>query len=270
VFTPRLTVGILVERRYRRQRQPAGLNDELRRRGHDVRLIDPLEVCAVGEAGWLEGLDVLVPRGRSLQLLALVSCAERHGIPVVNGRSAIGAVHNKLEMSGVLVEAGVPTPETFAAPLDRLAGELPPSSYPVVLKPTFGDNGQGLVVVDAPDELLSIEWREPHAIAQRLMPSDGFDLKLYGIGDDVWAIRKPSPLLAPASPETGQAVGLTSELAALGRRCGELFGLELYGADCVETADGPLVIEVNEFPNYTGVAEADERLASLVERSARA
>jgi ribosomal protein S6--L-glutamate ligase len=268
MFTTRLSVGILVEDRYRAQRQPAGLHEELCRRGHEVRLIDPVEVCTVGEPAWLEALDVVVPRGRSLALLALVSCAERHGVPVINGRSAIGAVHNKLEMAGVLVEAAVPTPKTFAAPLDRLAGQVPSRSYPLVLKPIFGDNGHGLVVVDAPEQLAGVEWHEPVALAQHFVPSDGLDLKLYGIGDDVWAIRKPSPLRPPASPpQVRRPVRLTPSLIELGRRCGELFGLDLYGADCIETPDGPLVIEVNEFPNYTGVAEADERLAALVERS---
>lgn len=269
--TRRLGVAILVERRYLSQRQPAGLDDALCRRGHHVRLVDPRSVWAVGDAGWLDEVDVVVPRGRSLQLLALLSCAERLGIPVVNGRSAIGAVHNKLEMAGALVGSGVPTPETFAAPLDHLAEHVPGGAYPLVLKPTFGDNGHGLVIVDAPERLASVDWHEPVALAQHLVPSDGLDLKLYGIEDEVWAIRKPSPLRRPASPSlAGGPVELTPELAELGRRCGELFRLELYGADCVETPDGPLVIEVNEFPNYTGVPEADERLADLVERSAAA
>jgi ribosomal protein S6--L-glutamate ligase len=55
----------------------------------------------------------------------------------------------------------------------------------------------------------------------------------------------------------------------LGLRCGELFGLELWGVDCVETPDGPVVIEVNEFPNYTAVPAADERLADHVLERAR-
>jgi glutathione synthase/RimK-type ligase-like ATP-grasp enzyme len=50
----------------------------------------------------------------------------------------------------------------------------------------------------------------------------------------------------------------------LALRCGRLFGLELFGVDCVEGPGGPLVIEVNEFPNYTGVPRADELLADHV------
>jgi ribosomal protein S6--L-glutamate ligase len=146
---------------------------------------------------------------------------------------------------------------------------VPASSYPLVLKPTFGDNGKGLTVAPDAAQLARISWREPIALAQRLVASDGFDLKLYAIGSDVWAVRKPSPLAAVRDRgRRPTPVELTPELAALARRCGRLFGLELYGVDCIETADGPLVLEVNEFPNYTGVVEADERIVDLVERRA--
>jgi ribosomal protein S6--L-glutamate ligase len=268
-FTRPLTVGVVVEPRYLHQRQPAGVCEELRRRGHEAVVIDPDGVCRVGSGDWLAGIDVIVPRGRSLTLLGLVALAERRGFPVVNGRSAIASVHNKLDMAVALVAAGIPTPPTFAASLERLAHAVPAGAYPLVLKPTFGDNGRGLTIAPDAEQLARLHWPEPFALAQQLVPSDGFDLKLYGIGDDVWAIRNPSPLTSLRAGKRRPApIELTPDLVALARRCGELFGLELYGVDCVETSDGPLVIEVNDFPNYTGIDEADERLVAQVERRA--
>jgi ribosomal protein S6--L-glutamate ligase len=268
-FTSPLTVGVVVEPRYLEQRQPAGLCAELQRRGHEAVVIDPGGVCRVGSGDWLAGIDVIVPRGRSLTLLGLVELAERRGFHVVNGRSAIASVHNKLDMAVALVAAGIPTPPTFAASPERLADAVPAGVYPLVLKPTFGDNGRGLTIAPDAEQLARLDWPEPFALAQQLVPSDGFDLKLYGIGDDVWAIRKTSPLTSlTAGTRRPAPIELTPELVALARRCGELFGLELYGVDCLETSDGPLVIEVNEFPNYTGVEEADERLVTHVERCA--
>jgi ribosomal protein S6--L-glutamate ligase len=268
VFTGGIRVGILVERRYRAQRQPAGLIAALRLRGNEVRVIDPFDLCEVGADGWLAGLDIVVPRGRSLELLSLVACAERGGVPVINGRRAIGSVHNKLEMSAALIAAGIPTPRTFAAPPERLAAEVPAACYPLVLKPVFGDNGAGLTIVRDAAQLRRLDWPEAMAVAQRLVPGDGLDLKLYGAGDAVWAVRKPSPLTPRTGAREAGPVPVTRDLEALGRRCGELFGLELYGVDCVETDDGPVVIEVNEYPNYTGVEEADASLAAVVERCA--
>jgi ribosomal protein S6--L-glutamate ligase len=66
-----------------------------------------------------------------------------------------------------------------------------------------------------------------------------------------------------------EPVLISPELVALGRQCGELFGLELYGVDCILTPDGPTVIEVNEFPNYTAVPNAKERLAHYVIQQTR-
>jgi len=267
-LTRPLVVGVLAEPRYRRQRQPAALVAELRRRGHKVREIDPDGICAVGSSDWLDGIDVVVPRGRSLVLLSLVACAERHAVPVVNSRSAIAAVHNKVEMSVALVAGGVPTPRTYAATPRRLAETVPADCYPLVLKPAFGDNGRGLSIIPDAERLASVAWQEPVALAQQLVPGDGFDLKLYGIGAEAWAVRKPSPFTPPSPSRSPDPVELTDELAALARRCKGLFGLELYGVDCVETENGPVAIEVNEYPNYTGVVGADERLADLVERRA--
>jgi ribosomal protein S6--L-glutamate ligase len=267
-ITGRLTVGVLVEQRYLHQHQPAGLCAELRRRNHEVVVIDPESVHEVGSGSWLAGIDVLVPRGRSLSLLSLVACAEHYGVAVVNGRRAIGSVHNKLEMSVALVASGISTPETFVAPLERLANTVPVDCYPLVLKPAFGDNGRGLYLVPDAEQLARVTWPESIALAQRLVPSDGSDLKLYVAGEYVWALRKPSPFAPLRSIQAPDPVEVTDELVAFARRCGELFGLELYGVDCIETAQGPVVIEVNEYPNYTGVEEADERLADLVERRA--
>jgi glutathione synthase/RimK-type ligase-like ATP-grasp enzyme len=122
----------------------------------------------------------------------------------------------------------------------------------------------------------SVEWPEPVALAQRFIPNDGNDLKLYCIGDEVWAVRKPSPLILTSNSGNNDGRGraakaelvpLTKELEKLGRRLGRLFGLELYGVDCVESPEGPLVIEVNEFPNYTGVPDANLLLAEYVTRA---
>ena len=54
----------------------------------------------------------------------------------------------------------------------------------------------------------------------------------------------------------------------IARRCRALFALDLYGVDCVETPAGLIIIEVNDFPNYSAVPEANDRLAAHVTRCA--
>ncbi|OLB58758.1 MAG: hypothetical protein AUI13_06170 [Gemmatimonadetes bacterium 13_2_20CM_2_69_23] len=50
----------------------------------------------------------------------------------------------------------------------------------------------------------------------------------------------------------------------LALRCGRVFGLDVYGVDTVETADGVAVLEVNEFPNFTAVAGAACTIADYI------
>jgi ribosomal protein S6--L-glutamate ligase len=62
---------------------------------------------------------------------------------------------------------------------------------------------------------------------------------------------------------------VADSVAELARTCGRLFGLTVFGVDCLETSHGPVVIEVNDFPNFTAVPGADVLLARHVLAAAR-
>jgi ribosomal protein S6--L-glutamate ligase len=160
----------------------------------------------------------------------------------------------------------LPVPHTYLGPVELLARQVPPSDYPLILKPIFGDNCRGLRLVSGADELETMQWPEPAALAQQYLPNDGCDLKLYGIGHQIWAVKKPS-LFQPGGAGRNCDVQKTTATAAmveLGRRCGTLFGLELFGVDCILGPHGPVVIEVNDFPNFTAIPSADDLLADYV------
>lgn len=274
-----LNIGVLAEARYLAQSQPTGLSAKLNELGHRITMIDPQKAYYVmGDDDWFNGLDVIVGRGRSWALLALLGWAETRGALTINRREAIASVHNKAQMSIAFASAGIPIPQTFFGSVGRLAQEIPRSSYPIILKPIFGDNSRGLLVVYSPEEMAATDWPEPVALAQRYFQTDGYDLKLYGIGDEIWAVRKASPFNAPLSGRLSMKTDggeskdglapITPALTDLGRRCGRLFGLELFGVDCIETEEGVLVIEINDYPNYTNVPDANERLADFVARRA--
>lgn len=262
-----MAIGVLCEKRYLAQSQPSGLIRGLKDLGHEVRVIDPEGIpFTLGDDRWLDGLDLIVARGRSWGLLCLIEWAESRGVPTINKRSAISAVHNKADMAVALARAKLPTPLTFLGSTALLKESVAPANYPLILKPIFGDNCRGLQVIASPEEM-QLDWPEPVALAQRYHVTDGYDLKLYGIGEDVFAVRKPSPFnkRREGEPDLSGQVELTPSLQTLGRQCGELFGLDLFGVDCIETSDGPLVIEINDFPNYTSVANADMLLARYIE-----
>jgi ribosomal protein S6--L-glutamate ligase len=266
----RSSVAVVVDARYRCQAQPAGLVAALERRGCTVSLIDPAATALkIDGEGWLAGVDVVAARGRSVGLQVMLAHAEALGAPTVTASSALAKVHNKAEMAVALAAAGIRIPSTFAGCPERLAECVPAADYPIVVKPVFGDNCRGLRLICDAAELRKLVWPEPMALAQPYVPAGGVDLKLYGIGERVWAVRKPAPFPGGAD---GPAVLAPPDpgLQELARRCAQVFGLALWGVDCVESDDGPLVIEVNEFPNYTAVPNADEWLADHVLSQAKA
>jgi ribosomal protein S6--L-glutamate ligase len=264
--------ALLVEGRYLTQRQPRGLVDELRQRGCAVAVIDPgSSAISLADDSWLTGIDVCVARGRSDAVLSRLLAAERHGVPAINRAAAVTAVVDKAGMAVALESAGIPTPPTTLGTPAQLAAGLPSHLYPVIVKPIRGDNCRGLAVCESADAVGRLEPSDKPLLAQPFLRGDGSDLKLYAVGETVWAVRKPSPLpgdvlpWATAPPLTeATPIEVTDELRELALRCGELFGLELFGVDCLVTATGPVVIEVNEFPNYTGVPDADAALADHV------
>ncbi len=262
--------AVLVERRYLSQAQPIGLIAGLRQQGHEAVIIDPeADALEAGDDGWLREIDLAVARGRSWPVLTMLGWAESRGIPTVNARRAVASVHNKADMALRLEAAGLPVPFTCFGSIAKLANRFTARDYPIILKPVFGDNSNGLRVVHTKEELLSITWPDPVALAQCFVANPGFDLKLYAIGDDVWAVRKPGPFTRDTSHVGPELLPMTPLWRDLALRCGRLFGLDLFGVDCVETSEGPVVIEVNEFPNYSGIPSANETLAAYVLSRAR-
>jgi glutathione synthase/RimK-type ligase-like ATP-grasp enzyme len=272
-------VGVLVDRRYLTQAQPAGLTGALRSLGADVRtlVVEDTDVDLCG-ALWCEGLDVIAARGRSERLLAMLHAAEVHGVPVVNSPAAIRTVLDKAGMAATLAAAGMATPRSWLGLPAQLAGR-DDLRFPLVLKPVAGDNARGLRVVRTRAELTAVDWPEPVALAQELHRGDAHDIKLYVAGAAVWAVRRASPVADDGSVRAvsnpGRRVAATPRLRILARRCARLFGLSLCGIDCVEGPSGPLVIEVNDFPNYRGIGRGVDRdlarvvLAHLPRRATR-
>ncbi|MBA2529000.1 MAG: hypothetical protein H0V19_03390 [Euzebyales bacterium] len=260
------TVWVLTDRRYLGQRMPAALVGALRDGGVAVRVVSADRL--VSEVGRGDpafapgGEDLVVARTRSPFALSLLCEAERAGIACVNSWSAVDAVRDKPRTALTLAAAGIPTPRTFLADHPRSLVTVPAACFPLLLKPHLGDNAKGIVMVDRPEGLAGLGWNDGMVLAQQYVDVARVDLKLYGAGDAVWAVRRPSPL-APAG-EWCQPVTVTAALGALAHGCRSATGLELYGVDVLPSAEGPLVVDVNDFPNYTGVGEAPADIAALL------
>lgn len=195
--------------------------------------------------------------------------AEIHarGLPLVNDYAGTLQVRDKIVTSMRLMDAGLPTPEAYyAASAEQLRAVV--EDYPIVVKPNSGRRGQQISVVRSAEELEGLDLSYGDIFAQRFVKGSGLDLKAYVIGEEVFGVARPFPVRT-AEEKRGEPRAISPEVRDICLRCGELFDLELYGVDLIETEDGPYVIEVNCFPGYKGVPEADRVLAEYIfERAA--
>ena len=269
----RSSVGVIAERRYLRQNMPSAMIHACARRGLALEVICPqggrfdpaTGVFSSGDGRCfdLSGYDAIVSRNRSGLGLSMLSCAEGAGALTINRAAAIARVRNKADMAIALEAAGIPTPPTILAANLAALTTLPGDWFPLILKATYGDNSQGLRVIREREDLADIHWNDDPVLAQKFLPGDGMDLKLYVCGEEVFAVRKASPIGAAlgAAPER-----ITPDRAMidLALRAGSVFGLEIFGVDALETEDSLKVVEVNDFPNFTGVAEAADHLVDFL------
>jgi ribosomal protein S6--L-glutamate ligase len=262
------SVSVLSDERYLRQRMPAALVGELQRVAVPVRVVAADEVVArVGVDPWAElsEADVVVARTRNCFGLALLQAAERPGVTVLPSWESVEHVRNKARAVQTLADHGIPTPRTFLGEGPAVLKRLSAREFPLLLKPHLGDNANGIVLVRHPLELDDLAWSDGLVVAQEFVDAGSVDLKLYGVGDQLWAVRRPSPLVgAGQTAHRPQRVELTPELEQLAYACRDAFELELYGVDVLVSSRGPLVVDVNEFPNYTAVDEAPTAIAELV------
>jgi ribosomal protein S6--L-glutamate ligase len=263
---------VLTDRRYLQQRMPRALVDWLEGQGHAVRLVvaddgSQVSLLAPGEGAvsvWadLAPDDLVIVRSRHSFALALLKEAESRGAPTVIAWGAIQRVRNKVRATLTLNEHGLPTPETFLASRPADLARVRRSHFPLLLKPFQGDNAQGIRLVRTPEELALVDWHEAIVLGQRYVEAGDVDVKLYAAGERVWAVRRPSPLTNGSGKPVRERVDETLRQLALS--CAAAFELPLLGVDVVQAPEGPLIVDVNEFPNYTGIVEAPEAIGRLL------
>jgi ribosomal protein S6--L-glutamate ligase len=267
-------VAILAERRHLKNRALREARAALEAAGCEVPLVVPDSNRLFDIPAEAPPWDAVLSRGRDLAGLGLLAAAAALGVVAINSPRAIELVRNKIAMQAVLLEHGLPLPKTWFAADAAVFRSVPRKRFPLVVKPFDGDGARGLALLTRPEDvdlLPPLERSRSLYLAQEYLETDGWDLKLYGVGSQTWAVRKPSPV---SFPEPGPAVfketkgaelvELDARLRDIALTCGRACKLELWGVDVAMTPDGPYVIEVNDFPTYSAVPRAGEAIARHV------
>ncbi|MCI0393944.1 MAG: RimK family alpha-L-glutamate ligase [Chloroflexi bacterium] len=270
------------------------LAQAVRQRGHQVCVINTLKVAvSLNDRGArmnpaaraaLPNVTAIIPRiGASVTFygLAVVRQFEARGVLTTASSQAIAWSRDKLHSLQVMNSAGLPIPKTtvVAHPADILPAIEAAGGLPVIIKLIRGTQGRGVFLV-AELHIVESIWKTLHRLKEQMLVQEfirearGQDVRLIVVGNRCVAAMQRTAVAgefrsnlhrggtaAPAAPDTH-----TSELAIQAAR---VHGLGVAGVDILQSARGPLVLEVNSSPGLegiertTGVDVAGEMVAFL-------
>ena len=260
----RLRIGFLLPHygRSSHSHMPAAMR-LLADRGVEVEVVHPLDRVVHLHEIRVEH-DLYVLKSTSPLALSIAGALHAQGAAIVNPYPATVALHDRAITSRILETAGVPTPAACVAKhAERVASLLDGGA--LVVKPHQGSGGVRLVRSVA--ELAAYPPGKEPVFAQRYRPASGRDRKLYSIGNRLFGVLKVFPPRSEAEKH-GEPFTPGPELCEIARRCGQAFGLDLYGVDVVESEGRPYVVDMCSMPGFKGVPDAASLLASYFHRTA--
>ena len=162
----------------------------------------------------------------------------------MNPPAATTAALDRAATADALDRAGVPAPRSWSVPAlrDLAADDADPPAlpWPLVVKSRTSSRRDLVRLVPGRAELdeLLPEWGDEPVVAQEFAANDGFDIKVWVIGDDLSAARRRSALesIDKSSDELLDPADLPEDWIRAARDAGAALGLQLYGVDLLITA----------------------------------
>ncbi|OLB88524.1 MAG: hypothetical protein AUI15_27700 [Actinobacteria bacterium 13_2_20CM_2_66_6] len=215
--------------------------------------------------------DLYVLKQMSGLAVSIAGALHAQGATIVNPYPVTLALSDKIVASRILQRAGAPMPATYVTSrLDALAPLL--ETGQLIVKPVRGWDGHGVRIITRASELADLPPSKDPIFAQRYIPPQGPELKMFSIGGRVFGVKREVERGTKAGRQR-ESFTPTPELSRIVLRCGAAFGIDLFGVDIIECDGTPYVVDMNSFPGFSGVRDGIARVASYLyqgaERAAR-
>lgn len=239
-----------------------------------LELIDPRRLTVLLDPDnphlLLEGAETLIPdfaiaafaKDPSYGNISCLQQLESMGVFCINRASVMETTKDKMLTLQKLSAAGIPVPKTIlnttAATLPVIEKEL---GFPLVLKVIGGSKGDGVILVDTPEELentLQIanagNLQEELIMQQMVSTSKGRDLRVVVVNGKAHACAQrtaPTKEGFKANYSAGGSIApykLDDQIIDITNRVSEVLGLFIGGVDLLFTDEGYVVCEVNSVP----------------------
>src|SRR5437764_1928974 len=253
------------------------LVEAAKKRGHEVRVLDTLqfdirvsrrnpELFYQGEP--LGPVDAVIPRiGASITFfgLAVVRQFEMMGVYCVNESQAIARSRDKLRCLQILSRHDIGLPPTVytrqaehvPACIDKVEGP------PVVVKLLEGTQGIGVVLAEtvpgASSVIEAFQGLDQNILIQKFIKeAKGADIRALVVGKKVVAAMRRQAVAGEFRSNlhrggSAAKVRLAPEYRRTALAAARVLGLRLAGVDMIESAQGPMIMEVNSSPGLEGV-----------------
>ncbi|MGH8123937.1 MAG: 30S ribosomal protein S6--L-glutamate ligase [Rudaea sp.] len=255
----------------------ASLVEAARKRGHRVRVLDPLRCymhIAAGEFALryrgraLNGFDAVIPRiGNSVTFYgtAVLRQFEMMGVFTPNSSDAVLRARDKLRSLQLLAREHIGLPQTvFGDNPDDTADLLETlGDPPHVIKLNEGAQGQGVMLAEKRSTSQSVieAFRGLYAnflVQEFIEESKGADIRCFVVGGKVVAAMQRqardgefrSNLHRGGSATVARLSAAEVDTAL---RAARTIGLNIAGVDLLRSRRGPLVLEVNSSPGLEGI-----------------
>jgi ribosomal protein S6--L-glutamate ligase len=259
------------------------LIEEAKNRGHKVEIIDPLKCDIIIEKEkptifyrdrYLDYVDAIIPRiGASVTFYgcAVVRQFEEMGVFTIAGSDAISRSRDKLRSLQRLSKAGIGMPKTVFTNYSRDVEEVIQhvGGTPVIIKLLEGTQGLGVVLAEtknaAESVLEAFNGLQARVIVQEyIKEAKGADLRALIVdGQVVGAMKRQgkegefrSNLHRGGS---ANIIKLSTGELQLAMHAAKVLKLPVCGVDMLQSARGPLLLEVNSTPGLEGIEAATEK-----------
>jgi len=247
------------------------------KRGHEVRVLDTLQfdihLSRQNPALFYQGepvgpVDAVIPRiGASITFygLAVVRQLEMMGVYCLNESQAIARSRDKLRSLQILSRHGIGLPPTvFTRQAEHVADCIERvEGPPVVVKLLEGTQGIGVVLAEtaraASSVIEAFHGLDQNILIQKFISeARGSDIRALVVGRRVVAAMRRQAVAGEFRSNihrggTARRVRLSPEARKTALAAARVLGLRVAGVDLLESAEGPMVMEVNSSPGLEGI-----------------
>ena len=256
------------------------LKNEGEERGHQVEVVDHLKCNLITEKGnpsvqymgrSLNDIDAIIPRiGASVTFYgeAVIRQFEMLDIFTAVQSQALMRSRDKLRSLQILARAGLGIPKSVFTNYSSNVNEVISAvgNVPLVVKLLEGTQGLGVVLVENKQAAASVieafNGLKARIIVQEFISeAHGTDLRVLVVdGKVVGAMKRQAPEGEFRSNlhrgGTASLIQLSTEEEQVAIEAAAAMGLGVAGVDLLQSARGPLIIEVNSSPGLEGIEMA--------------